>query len=402
MRIPLFAVVFILGISSCKSEDPAPEGTSPPPAPRSTEPQLAVAPASADVPATPEPAPPPAPDPVGEFDAEVQLLYRIAACAGDAALPPGMPSGPVAEHCTRLERINERYRTRWLDIAVPFLRELVPEDVPERVIYPFGGEDLVSALAVFPEARELTIISLEEAQDPRPVRKLDAAALATALERSRQHVAFLADVAFHRTEDLEQMAKNPLPQQLVGALWGLAMHARVPVSLRFFVLGDDGSIAYVTDRFESFELTFRRPGGPLQTYRHVAANLANWPLKKNPAIAAYLEQRAPFAAIVKAASFLLWKDSFSTFRELLLANATWIISDATAPLPVHARAAGFEQIPYGRFTGPEVAFDALPNAQQMVALWAAESRGPVPMRWGYYDAKRQQHLLITRRLVDSE
>ena len=34
-------------------------------------------------------------------------------------------------------------------------------DLPKKVLYPFGGSDLISALAVFPDAEEITIISLE-------------------------------------------------------------------------------------------------------------------------------------------------------------------------------------------------------------------------------------------------
>ncbi len=350
---------------------------------------------------TQDAAPPPdaaPPDPVGEFDRQAKEIYRVIACAGDAEIPRRLSKRVVDAHCERMTKIDEKYREHWLDVAMPFFAKLVPPGLPDVVIYPFGGEDLVSALAVFPDAREITLISLEKGGDPRAIdREIEPEELSEMLKSIREHLSFLSSLAFHRTEDLKVMAENPVPQQLVGALWGLSVHQRVPVSLRFFTIADDGSVVYTTKSFDNFELTFRKPGGPLQTYRHVATNLANRPLEKNPGMVTYLEQRKPFVAIMKAASFLIWKPYFSTIRDLMLDNMVWMVSDATAPLPAAARKKGFELITYGRFEGPEVAFDEIPEAEAMVELWASQPRRKLPFRWGYYDAKRHRHLLVTRK-----
>ena len=44
--------------------------------------------------------------------------------------------------------------------------------MPKTVVYPFGGGDLLSALVAFPDATEITTISLEQAGDPRRLRTL--------------------------------------------------------------------------------------------------------------------------------------------------------------------------------------------------------------------------------------
>lgn len=399
MRLVFIAIV----LAACGSSEGDASQAPPPP-------QEAPAAPPATAPAEPLPAssahdaaPPAAPDPTGEFDAQGALIYRVAACAGAAAVPARM-QGTVDHHCQRLARLNERYQKRWLQPIMTFLDELTPEGLPDRVIYPFGGEDLVSALAAFPEASEISIISLEKGGDPRGLERLGDEELAENLERSREHLKFLMDVAFHRTEDLEKMAEDLLPEQLVGAMWALAVHGREPVTLRFFQVQDDGRLEYVTDDFDDFEITFRRPGGPLQTYRHMATDLSNGGLKRAPGVVAYVEQRAPFVSVVKAASFLLWKSYFSTIRDLLLDHAVFIVSDATAPLPKHARAKGFEQIPYGTFGGPEQAFEGseIEASEPFIELWDAKGRGTVPVRWGYLDTKRKKHLLVSRKLPTQE
>jgi hypothetical protein len=381
-------------LAACGSKDEDQKQTLPV---QPADPADAAAPAPPADAATPPDAAPA--DPAGEFDEQARLMFRVAACAGDAQVP-GRLEKIVDDHCQRLGKLNERYRERWLGPIMAFLDGLTPEGLPDRVLYPFGGEDLVSALAAFPEASEITIISLEKGGDPRKLERIGGEELAESLERSREHLKFLMDVAFHRTEDLEKMAEDPLPEQLVGALWAMAVHDREPVSLRFFQVQDDGSLAYVTDNFDDFELTFRKPGGPLQTYRHMATDLSNGGLKRAPGVVAYVEQRAPFVSVIKAASFLLWKSYFSTIRDLLLDHAVFIVSDATAPLPRHARAKGFEQIPYGIFTGPEVAFaegGETEASEPFIELWKEKAKGTVPVRWGYLDAKRKKHLLITRK-----
>ena len=386
----LFTVIILL-VAACSGKDDGNKKQNP----SKPKPADAVAKAPpADAMALPDAAPP---DPVGEFDAELALFYRVAACAGEAPLPKHISTNVVDAHCKQLGKIVDQYREKWLSEALPFFAKIAPADLPDVIIYPFGGEDLVSALAVLPEVRELTIISLEKAKDPRAINKISTEELVDSLKRIREHIDFLTDIAFHRTEDLELMAENPLSEQVVGATFALAAHARVPVSLRFFTIADTGTLEYTTKQFDNFEITFRKPGGPLQTYRHIATNLANRPLKKTPGVITYIESRKPFTAVMKAASFLIWEGYFSTIRDLMLDNMAWMVSDATCPLPKHARAKGWEHVPYGRFHGLEPAFDERAAAEQMVDLWASKPYRRLPMRWGYFDSDRHRHLLVTRK-----
>jgi hypothetical protein len=342
-----------------------------------------------------EPAePPPTP---GEFDAQAKVFFRIAACGGDAPLPAHAPAAIVDAHCAALDKVIAEYREKWVDKALPFLAEIVPDDLPDQIIYPFGGTDLVTALATFPDAREITIISLEEAGDIRLVDKTKGDDLEESLKQNRDHVQFLYRSAFHRTEDLKEMTTSGLPGHLFGTFVGLKVLGYEPVTMRYFEIKEDGSLEYVTRNFTNMELTFRKPGGKLQTYRHIATNLANAPLKKNVGLKAYMTSRAPFTAMTKASSFLLWNPNFVVIRDLLLDNMVWMISDATAPLPSIAKKKGFEQIPYGTFTGAEPAFEDLKHVEEMIELWEKSEKRECPIRYGYSDIKRRPHLLITRK-----
>lgn len=337
----------------------------------------------------------PSSDDATEFGDDGRLLLRVVACAGDEPVPDRL-ARVVDHHCKALDKTVASYRTRWLDPARPFLAGLVPADLPDHVIYPFGGNDLLTALATFPDAREISILALERGSDPRRLARAPVTTIAASLERYRGHLAYLMRYAFHKTTDMMALRSDLLGSALVGALAALAVHERELVSLRFFTLDDAGTPVYRADRFDSFEITFRRPGGPLQTFRHLSANLSNDGLKRSPGVIAYLHTRAPYAAMTKASSYLLAMRSFTRIRDLLLADMVWMISDSTGPQPRAAHQAGFEQVAYGVFLGPVPAFHDLAEAWKMVELWKHPA-GPAPVHYGYGDRAFRAHLLITRK-----
>ena len=53
--------------------------------------------------------------------------------------------------------------------------------------------------------------------------------------------------------------------------------------------------------------------------------------------------------MTKAASYLLWRDQFSTIRNFLLEHMEFMVSDSTGIPPVFATKAGFEQTAFGHF-----------------------------------------------------
>jgi hypothetical protein len=392
MRLAVLLVVVTL--VGC-ADEPQP---APPVVPaRAPEPPPVVQPV-APAPPTPEAPPPVDLEAQPHFNAQVKAIFRVAACGGQDQLPARIPAKLVEAHCAALDRLIAEYRTRWLDLALPFLAGIVPAGLPDKVIYPFGGSDLVSALAVYPKASEITIISLEKVGDARRIDKIGAADLKASLAENRAHLQFLMRSAFHKTVDLKAMSESGLPGELVDALVALRVHGATPLALRYFTLRDDGTLEYTDKKFVHAELTFRRADGGTAVYRHIQADLSNAGLKKNVGLMAYLAARAPYASMTKASSFLMWESYFSTIRDTLLAQTVFLVSDATAPMPDVVARAGFEQVTYGKFAGPEKAFpNHMERAEPYIKLWKAQEHRPMPMRFGYSDVRGQGHLLITRK-----
>src|SRR5262245_27905754 len=107
-----------------------------------------------------------------DFIAEAKLFYRVVACGGSEA-PPATLDGPtIDKHCAEMAKSYASTAQRYVEPARAFFAPLLPADLPTTVVYPFGGGDLLSALVTFPNAREITTISLEHAGDPTRLMKL--------------------------------------------------------------------------------------------------------------------------------------------------------------------------------------------------------------------------------------
>src|SRR5204863_7928155 len=106
--------------------------------------------------------------------------------------------------------------------------------------------------------------------------------------------------------------------------------------------------------------------------------------------------KGKFSAMTKAASYLMWMDSFSEIRDLLLANMAWMVSDSTGIAPRYARKAGFVQITYGTFTAPFLEEADKATGEAMGKRWSSQPRRKLPFRYGYPDANQNLHLMITQ------
>ena len=361
--------------------------------------------------------------PAADFIADARLYHRVVACSGSDPLPATMDAATVDKHCAEMAKRFARFKEKYIAPAQAFFAQHRPAGLPATVVYPFGGGDLASALVTYPDAREITTISLEHAGDPTRLARLDKKQLAAALAAYRAASAGLLSLNDSTSENMRKLEKGGIPGQLSFHLTGMAAHGYEPVSLKFFQLEPDGAIRYLaqadidalarttakkvksgwvdTDFSEAFnhmELAFRRAGdaaAPVIVHRHYAGNLANKAFTGSP-LEKHLLAKGKVVALTKAASYLIWEGGFSGIRDYLLANMVWMASDATGIQPRWAKKAGFVQITFGTFEG---AFLEEANAsvnEEMVKLWASQPKRKLPFRYGYPDSNKHVHLMITR------
>ena len=349
------------------------------------------------------------------FTKEIQAAFRVAACAGDDSfIPAGVDRKMVDAHCGMLKTGYDEYRREWIDVASPFLAKLRPAKLPAQVVYPFGGGDLVTALATFPDATELTTISLEIAGDIRGIMKTDNVRLTKELATLREHLGKLFLKAHSRTINLDIETHGAVPGEAAFTLAAMAIHGFEPITYRYFDFADDGSLHYLTDAdiakaekagkqgrggpFANAEIRFKKKGETsVRILRHVAYDLSDGNLKAHPQLMKHLDTKPKVSAMTKAASHLLWDDAnFAVIRDWLMTHTDWMISDTTGVPPRIAKKNGFEQDYYGQYEYAEP-FGTVNNKDMNEFHEKFKGNAPIAFRYGYPDNKSHGHIVVTHK-----
>ena len=382
---------------------------------------------AAVAPATP--APPALPG--AEFIADATLLDRIAAC-GDGPLPDHIAADPklqaiVEHHCKRIREQIDKFRAAYFVAGRPWFDGVVPKDAPKTVVYPFGGGDLISALVAFPDASEITTISLELAGDPRRIESLPAASLDRSLGALRAEIGGLISVGSNTSLNLSAQQRNDLPGQVSSFLLGLVAGGYEPLSMRYFTLDEVGDIHYLeqaeidtldkqahehhthglkhdwqspsfSTAFANVEIQYRKIGETaVRVHRHIAWNLGDEYMQKHPQLIRHLEKKGKVTMLTKGGSYMLWHSDFSLIRGYMLDHLAWMLSDSTGIPPAYASEAGMVQETYGYYHGAFLANEQeTRHDDAFIALWRDQPRRKLPFRFGYVDKDKEAHLVVTK------
>ncbi|MFO0723938.1 MAG: hypothetical protein U1E65_09165 [Myxococcota bacterium] len=360
-----------------------------------------------------------------ELGDDVRLLYQVVTCQTGPALPEGLDAATVEAYCAQQRPRFQRFIEHWGKESKEFLAPLQPADLPSELVYPFGGGDLMMALASFPKAEVISTISLELAGDPRRLRHVtDKTALKNSLLAISQAGASTLMSNDSKSVNLSRIQRGELPGQLSLHLIGLMLSGFVPISARYFKVEADGSLHYYapaeieameatkaaslhkswsspdfSPAFANVELRFvpaADPNAKPRIFRHFAADLSDEGLAKYPGLLAHLEQKGKVAAMTKAASYLLWRNDFSKIRDYLVGHARFMISDSTGVPLRFWKSAGCEVRTYGWFKAPFLGASEAYQTELREA-YAAQPRRALPMRFGYPDGSpdKLSHLLVT-------
>ena len=263
----------LLLLAACHGNDPAKPsaGSNAKPVAAQPAPPAPPAPSTGSGSASAVQQPPPvaaakddAPPPGHDFTQIGKDLLTVGAC-GDGTPLEGVPPALLEKHCKLVKEAQDAYLQKWVKPARAFFAEKVPASVPKKVVYPFAGGDLSTALTVYPDADEITTMSLEPAGDPRTLAALAAPLpdvaktakpgsgsapapradprLERALATIEKELKFLYRVNFSNTLNMiDAMRGGMLPTQLIFGLSALKIHGYEVVSLRYFNIQPDGTL----------------------------------------------------------------------------------------------------------------------------------------------------------------
>ena len=269
-----------------------------------------------------------------------------------------------------------------------------------NVFYPFSGPDFLYADTFFPNAPCLVMAGLE------PVGSVPDLG---ALQQQGRLDAYLQDVesslatslaaSFFKTKD---MKTDFNPQLVDGVLPDIAVflaHAGCAVdSLQYVTLGHDGMLhphgpAGATGVQISF---FQGNRSSSRTLLYFQANLAADGLKANPGFVHLLHRLGPGVTYLKAASYLLHEDEFSTVREVLLRESFGVVEDDSGIPLRDFPSATWDVEGFGKYTGPLEIFKKY-DQPDLAKFFAANSFPPLAFGSGYKYVAGESSLLVAKR-----
>lgn len=371
----------------------------------------AVAPAVAPV-AAPAVAPQPA-APAAAAGAHVPAASTPESRARFLAgleVPPGDPLEPLTrtpEWRTRAAHMADAWKvmSARLDAmagwAAKEVRPRIPAGLP--LLYLFGGPDVSTPLALYPDAPLYVLAGLEPVGAVPPPETLSPKALTDGLDALHEALRSVVPSSFFRTYE---MGKD---------LRGHAISGVLPLAHLF--LARSGAQVLASERIEldplGFErvlaegeawgagleglrVTFAFPGRPPQQLVYVKVDLINDALARRPAFLRFVERLGPANAMLKAASFILHDNHFSRARDLLLASAASVLQDDSGA-PFHAFAKGeWDFVPFGTYLVPKKPF-ARNWQPELDKLFRDAHPAPLPFTYGYRHGAAETNLLLAVR-----
>ncbi|MFY8215596.1 MAG: hypothetical protein ACOVMP_03240 [Chthoniobacterales bacterium] len=206
---------------------------------------------------------------------------------------------------------------------------------PSTVFYLFGGPDFINAYALFPDATTYILGGLEPVGAMIPPEQLDEARLSTGLTGLRESTSVILQFSHFITKDMKvDFEKTDFKGVLPILLSFLSLGGAEVIGVQFFGIDKTGSLTISQSStapagmLPGVKVDFRKsPVSPIQSVYYIQADASDGALKSNPALLTWMRQFAPGVTYLKAASYLLHENYFSTVRTFLLQESRAVLQD---------------------------------------------------------------------------
>lgn len=192
------------------------------------------------------------------------------------------------------------------------------------MFYMFSGPDFLYASTFFPKAPVYILAGLEPIGPLPDVTQLGDK-LPDALTNLRKSQEALLNWSFFRTKDMKvDLRQTQLNGTLPVLYVFLARQGCRIQSVEYVTLDKSGAVVPGGPDSMGVKITFTR-SGDTQILYYFSTNIADGDIK--PAFLAFCAQQGEGVSLIKAASYLMHSDNFSTIRKFLLDHSKLIIQD---------------------------------------------------------------------------
>jgi hypothetical protein len=264
-------------------------------------------------------------------------------------------------------------------------------------LYFFSGPDYLFADVFYPECSNYILVGLEPVESLPELQTLPPAVLFNTLQNIEVSLNTLLSFSFFKTKDMRQdLARTELKGVMPILFVFLARTGKTILDVDYLGLSSDGKLVG-SGGSRGVKITFVDPASAAQkTLYYFSADLSNDGLRKNPGILRFAQAAAPTNSLLKAASYLLHENGFTTARNFLLQVSASILQDDSG-LPLRAFPADRWTIRFfGSYSGPINLFKKYdqPDLRQLYTVSAPK---PLTFGIGYQWNRHSSTLMLATR-----
>ena len=335
------------------------------------------------------------------LSASIRRAVGLALFALAPALSSAAPTGlaRLTEiQCPGFQNQLASYDRQFAARMNDWSRQELPDLQGRDVLYLFSGPDVVTALALFPEAAHVTLVADQKPEYELLDRLEDAPPEKVARECSM--IRFFAQLGYYRTHDLNGVG-GAKPHFIKLLAYSIAFAGATVQDASALAVGPNGELQAIkaTDarRPQGVRFEARRRDGRPVTVDYLVIDLSNGGLRADANGTAFLRRQNRDVLFLKSASHLLQSPHFSTLSDLLSAPAApFLVQDETG-FGVDRLHALYTLSHYGRFTTPQSLWKKNPSAKAFAEEFANHpSKGQLPFRIGY-EKEAGSVLLVGRK-----
>jgi len=290
-----------------------------------------------------------------------------------------------------LERVRLNAMRNWGNTELAGLR-----GETRTVFYPFSGPDALYPDTLFPDSKVLLMAGLEPVGTMPDLGKLQQdGKLGPYLAQVKTSLFTILAASFFKTKDMKTDFNNNLVDGLMPAMIVFLAREGYPIDgIQYVVLAHDGTLHPhgETSGAPGVQITY----GDGRTLLYFQADLGNDGLKDNPGFVRLMRRLAPGVTYLKAASYLLYDDYFSTIRDAILENSAGVVEDDSGIPFKDFKPAQWDVVPYGNYTGP---IDLFKDKYQpdLTDFYAKTPHQPLTFGSGYKFTASKSSLLVAKK-----
>lgn len=229
------------------------------------------------------------------------------------------------------------------------------------VFYPFSGPDFLYATTFFPKASQYIMVGLEPVGEVPPVEEFSSDRIQQKMDAVNQSLYAIVQFSFFRTkamaEDLQEQGVTPI-LMLFAARTNHQILDVQPVGLdgdgelQAVEAGEAEAQGWVPGVKVVVAPDTETGGSSPKTIYYFSTDLSDGGLAQTPQFIDFVQQFDRPVTYLKAASYLMHNESFSTIRDLILDNSQAVLQDDSG-IPVRFfPAETWERQFYGNYVRP--------------------------------------------------